>query len=719
MDFHLDSSFAEIAAILALATALGIAGQKLRQPLLIMFLAAGILAGPSALGLLRSHGEIELLASMGIALLLFIVGMRLDLHLIRTTGAVALATGVGQIAVTSGVGFVIAIAMGMNGVSAAYVAVALTFSSTIIIVKLLSDKKEIDSLHGRIAVGFLIVQDFAAIIALVALTTLGGALPDGGSSAGTMLGIAMKGALFLCGVVLLARFVLPRLLHALAHTQELLVLFAIAWAVLLGAVSDQLGFSKEVGAFLAGIAIASTEYRDAIGARLTSLRDFLLLFFFIDLGARLEWDAVGAQLGNALIFSLFVLAGNPLIVLAIMGGMGYRRRTSFLAGLTVAQISEFSLIVAALGVSLGHITPETMGLVTLVGVITIFASTYMILYSQNLYRLLASPLRVFERSNPAREERGEHVDNSAVYDAIILGLGSYGSALAEHLIERGRRIMAVDFDPQVLSAWRARGVDVRYGDAGDPEFHEHLPLGQTRWVVSTTRSPDLDLALLRLLSQRRYEGKIALAAVHARDVERYRAGGAHVVLQPMVDGAELAADALTQAMDVIPVGLEWPIGFREIRVKASCAHVGKSLSEIPLPTASGASILAVSRAGRVHYEPGSDFRLYPGDRLVLMAPPEVIREAQAVLEEASEVDSDVGELRFEATEVLIPPGATQIGRSLAELRFRETFGVTVAGLARGSERIFPGPDERLRARDVLVVIGLSEAIAPFKRQPWL
>jgi len=267
----------------------------------------------------------------------------------------------------------------MSYISAAYVSVALTFSSTIIIVKLLSDKKEIDSLHGQIAIGFLIVQDMAAILALIGLTTLGASVTENGPAYFVALIIVAKG-LGLVGIIaLLMKYVIPYLVRRLAHSLELLTLFAVAWAVFLGAGSELLGFSKEVGAFLAGVSLASTAYRDSIGARLTSLRDFLLLFFFIDLGARLDWSAVGSQLGPSLIFSLFVLIGNPLIVLIIMGLMGYRRRTSFLAGLTVAQISEFSLIVAALGLSIGHITTETVGLITLVGVVTIFISTYMIL----------------------------------------------------------------------------------------------------------------------------------------------------------------------------------------------------------------------------------------------------------------------------------------------------------------------------------------------------
>src|SRR3989339_79068 len=324
------SSFLEIALILSLATLTGIAGQKLRQPLIIMFLATGILAGPSCLGIIQSYDQIELLAHMGIALLLFIVGLKLDLQLIRTTVPVALARGLGQIIFTSVIGFIIAVALDMPFLTAAYVSVALTFSSTIIIVKLLSDKKEIDSLHGQIAIGFLIVQDIAAILSLVGLTSLGSTLAAEDSVLLTFLMITAKGLGLLALVGLLMKYLLPGLTKRLARSQEMLILFAIAWAVFLGAASEMLGFGKEVGAFLAGVSLASTDFRDSIGARLTGLRDFLLLFFFIDLGARLDWSTVGSQVGPAVIFSIFVLIGNPLIVLVIMRFMGYRRRTGFL-----------------------------------------------------------------------------------------------------------------------------------------------------------------------------------------------------------------------------------------------------------------------------------------------------------------------------------------------------------------------------------------------------
>lgn len=711
-----DNTFYEIALILVLATLLGILGQKLRQPLLIMFLLTGILVGPSCLGIIESYGQIELLAHIGIALLLFIVGLRLDLNLIRTIGPVALATGLGQIIFTSVIGFGIALALDLSVLNAAYTAVALTFSSTIIIVKLLSDKKEIDSLHGQIAVGFLIVQDIAAILALVGLTTFGSPLSQEDSFLKSSLLIAAKGAGLLAAVGVLMRYILPRLIRRLAHRQEVLTLFAIAWAVFLGAGSEWLGFSKEVGAFLAGVSLASTGYRDSIGARLTALRDFLLLFFFIELGARLDWTTVGSQLLPSIWFSLFVLIGNPLIVLAIMGVMGYRRRTGFLAGLTVAQISEFSLIVSALGLSLGHITPETMGLITLVGVVTISASTYMILYSGPLYQLLSRPLKVFERRNPYREASIDSLRETPAVDVVLVGLGNYGSGLAEYLLRRNKTVIGVDFDPGALERWRSRGMSVLYGDAADPEIHDQLPLTKSRWVVSTIRSEELNLSLLRHLKNRGYSGKIALTAINQREVELYEKAGARVVFRPFIDAAEQAADALTYAMDILPEQVDWPIAFREVRIRSESSAAGQMIRNIPLRSTTGASILAVSRAGRVYYDFGPDFPIYPGDRLVLMGPVEELGKAETLLNQIQDSQDAESADRFVVAEVKIAEQSALVDQTLAEARFRQRHGVTVVGIRRGEENLtMPHPEEHLSGDDCLIIIGTADAVEKLKQ----
>ena len=538
----LGSVFLEIGVILGLAAIGGFIAQFLRQPLIVAFIAIGILVGPSGFGMVSHSSEIELFARLGIALLLFVVGLKLDLHIIRTVGPVALASGLGQVLFTSVVGYLIALLMGMSPVTALYVAVALTFSSTIIIVKLLSDKREVDSLHGRIAVGFLIVQDIVVVLVMIGLTAFGQA-EEGINIGREALVILLKGALMLIGVALLMRYVLPGLLQRMAHSSELLMLFAIAWAVLGASIGDLLGFSKEVGAFLAGISIASTAYREQVAARLVSLRDFLLLFFFIELGASLDILNLGGQLGTAMIFSLFVLVGNPLIVMAIMGYMGYRKRTGFLAGLTVAQISEFSLILAALGLSLGHLEQDTVGLITLVGLITISVSTYMILYSHPLYARLAPWLSIFERKVAYRELSTTAGDEEKV-DILLIGLGRFGASVATNLRQRGCRLLAVDFDPQAVQYHTRDGYAVRYGDAEDPEFIASLPLSRATWVVSTVRDRAINRMILHGLKQQGYKGKVAISAAGSYDARFFEQAGVDMVLVPYTDAAREAAAQL-------------------------------------------------------------------------------------------------------------------------------------------------------------------------------
>ncbi|MCR9140401.1 MAG: cation:proton antiporter, partial [Alphaproteobacteria bacterium] len=308
--------FYEIAALLVLAAGVGFIGLMLRQPLIVSFIAVGILAGPSVFGIARSDAQIDLLAELGIAVLLFLVGLKLDFNLVRTLGPVALVTGLGQVLFTTVFGFLIALALGLDALTAIYVAIALTFSSTIIIVKLLSDKREIDALHGRIALGFLIVQDVVVVIAMISLSAIGvGGASDGEGAAADVVRVLGYGLAMLAFVVVFIRYVANPLVERLSRAPELLVSFAIGWAALLAAVGHYLGFGKELGGLLAGVSLASTPFREAIAARLTSLRDFLLLFFFIALGASLDLSVLGASVGSAIVLSLFVLIGNPLIVL--------------------------------------------------------------------------------------------------------------------------------------------------------------------------------------------------------------------------------------------------------------------------------------------------------------------------------------------------------------------------------------------------------------------
>lgn len=541
--------FTEIALLLLISALAGAVFVRLRQPVLIAYIVVGIAVGPAVFGWVSAHDQIDLLAQVGVAVLLFAVGLKLDLHHIRHIGPVALATGLGQLAFTIVIGFALILALGKDWLEALYVAVALTFSSTIIIVKLLSDKRELDSLHGRIAVGFLIVQDLAVVIAMMAMSALRGAGKAGGDSAwlAVLLSLSWRLAAAALALFVLMRWVLPALVAAMARSQELLLVFAVAWGVALAALGEWAGFSKEAGAFLAGFSLASTPYREAMNARLTGIRDFLLLFFFIDLGAKLDFSTLSAEVMPALVLSLFVLIGNPLIVMAIMGFMGYRRRTGFMAGLTVAQISEFSIVFVAMGITLGHVGVQALGLTTLVGLVTITASTYMILYAQPLYERLAPWLRMFERRHPFREDGGESA-GAAAPDALVIGLGRYGRRLAQKLQEEGFCVLGVDFDPEMADPRAANGVEVRFGDAQDPEFLDTLPLARTPWVVSTL--PDLasNQLLLHALTERGYGGDLAIVARDDAAGAALKSAGAPIVLYPVRNAVDYAVEHLSELM---------------------------------------------------------------------------------------------------------------------------------------------------------------------------
>jgi Kef-type K+ transport system membrane component KefB len=555
------TSFAEVALLLVMAAAIGLFGILLRQPLIVSFIAVGLIAGPSALDVVHSDEQIDLLSELGIAVLLFLVGIKLDVKLVRSLGKVALLTGLGQVLFTSVFGYLIGLALGLGSVTSLYVAVALTFSSTIIIVKLLSDKREIDSLHGQIALGFLIVQDIVVVLAMIVLSAIGiGAEGEGGHSGGhgggSVLSVLASGAAMLALVVLFVRYIADPLTERLARAPELLVIFAIAMAAMFAAIGDFVGLGKEVGGLLAGVALASTPYRETIAARLAPLRDSLLLFFFIALGATLDLSLLGTHVTGAIIFSLFVLIGNPLIVLVIMGTMGYRKRTGFLAGLTVAQISEFSLIFIAMGVSIGHVTEDALGLVTMVGLVTIATSTYMITYSHQLYAVFEPLLGIFERKGTPREPSDAGTHQARGYQVIIFGLGRFGTAIGLRLKKRGIRVLGVDFNPQAVRRWRDLGLEADFGDASDPEFVAELPFRGAEWMVSTVpihptglSHEDTRRTLIQLTRSAGFTGRIAAASQSVGDTEALFGAGVDLVLEPFQDAADRAVDLLCGATE--------------------------------------------------------------------------------------------------------------------------------------------------------------------------
>jgi len=540
--------FAEIALILVVSALAGLLAERLRQPVIVAFVAVGVLVGPSVLGVVEPGSELELFAELGVALLLFVVGLKLDLHVVRTTGPVALVVGCAQVAIVAAGGLALALAFGLGFVPALYVAIGLALSSTVIVVKLLSDRRELDDLHGRLAVGILIVQDLVVVVAMIAVATAG----ENESPGWSLASVALQGAVLLAALGILMRWVLTPLLHALARNPDLLLLFAIAWAVGVAAAGEGVGVGPEVGAFLAGFSLASTPYREAIASRLVTVRDFLLLFFFIDLGSRLQPGDALDQLAVALALSAFVLLVKPLVIVALLGVMRYRSRVALETGLALAQISEFSLILGALGLRYGHVEDDTVTLLTVVALITIAASSYLLLNAEAISRRFAPVLERLERRPPAHAQ-----DESAPPpDVVVLGLGRYGEGIVSGLRERGLDVLGVDFDPVALSRWAQEGVSVLYGDAEDPELAGLLPLPESGWIVSTIRRTDANLALLHALSHRGYTGRVAVAAHRREEADRLRRAGADRVLLPYSSAAKEVVELVSRHAVAQPAGAD-------------------------------------------------------------------------------------------------------------------------------------------------------------------
>lgn len=527
--------FIEIGLILAVATAVSILMRMLRQPLIVGYILSGVIVGPYALNIISSTEYIELFSKLGIAILLFVVGLSLKPDVIREVGKVSLITGLGQVIFTSLLGFLIMRMLGFDLVSSIYSAIALTFSSTIIILKLLSDKGDMGKLYGKISVGFLLVQDIVATVILLVISFFGSAKS---ASAETALSVFIGAVMFFSALYMISRFILPRLSTFLAKSQEALFLFSVTWGLGVAAIFYNFGFSLEIGALLAGVALSVSPYSDEIGSRMKPLRDFFILLFFVLLGSQIIVSSISSLLVPAVILSLFILIGNPIIVIILMNLLGYKSRTGFMAGLTVAQISEFSLILMALGYSFGHLSQEVVSLVTLVGIATIAGSTYLILYSDKIYPRVHPFIRFFE-FRKSTEEKKEGAQE--IFNMIIFGYDRVGYDFVNTAEKINNKHLVVDFNPSSIQKLKDRGIPYRFGDADDVSFLEEIGLLKAEIVISTIPDFKTNLNLVSFYKNHRPEGVIVVMSHDIKDAKILYSHGASFVVMPHYLGAKYAS----------------------------------------------------------------------------------------------------------------------------------------------------------------------------------
>jgi Kef-type K+ transport system membrane component KefB len=532
--------------LLASAAALLLA-RRARVPSIIVYMVTGLLLGPVT-GLLGVTATVHLISEFGIALLLFIVGLELSLDKIRDVGKVAVLAGLGQVIFTAAGGIGIALLLGFTMVESVFIGTALTFSSTIVVVKLLDQKGDLDALYGRIAVGIFLVQDLVVIIVLTFLAGLGRdeALTAASVTRGMLQAFGGM-ALLLVGAMLASRYVLPRVFGWMSASLEGMFILSLCWCFGVVLAAEAMALSLEIGAFLAGIALAQLPYNHELRRRVHPLMNFFIAIFFVSLGLQMQLADAGSQWLPALVLSLFVLIGNPLIFLFIIAGLGYDVRTSFMTSVTVAQISEFSFIFAAMGVGAALIGEPILSLVAIIGLVTIGVSSFMILYSEPLFAVvdrlgLLRPFRALSRSAEPPAPAATVLDGHV----IVAGMNSLGRLLVRELAARGDQVVAVDTDPRKLEGLPATTI---LGSVDHASVLAEARVERARLVVSALQIEDSN----KLLAYRCRQLGVP-ASIHAFDVTVQRdlraIGVDHLILSKNAGIRQMAAEL--RAAGVLP-----------------------------------------------------------------------------------------------------------------------------------------------------------------------
>ena len=521
--------FADIALILALSTVLAAIFSRLKQPIILAYLLVGIITASSGIfEQVTKEPTFEFFAELGIAFALFLIGLELKFSDIKQIGRAAILLGVGQVIFTTAFGFLISYQIfRFSGTDSFYLGLALTFSSTLIVVKLLAQKRDLDSLYGKIATGYLIVQDFIAIATLILITSV-----SKGGGAGQFAFTALEGLALVFIILVLNRYVLQSLFSMLAKNTEVLFLSGVSWALIFSAASVALGFSIEIGAFLAGLGLARLREERQLASWIRPLRDLFVTIFFLSLGLRLPIDVLATIIVPTLLLSAFVLIGNPLIMMVIMGTLGFRRRTSFHVSITSAQVSEFSLIFIVLAYRFGLINEKVVNLTTATALVTIVLSTYLIVHSSKIFRMLSPYLKIFERKMLAElpskqpKEFADHV--------VLVGVGRLGLNILKALRERGIEVLTVEFNPTLVKNLEMKGLPVIYGDISDPEIFEQAGVKKAKLLLSTVFDYEDTLYILQELKRLPKKISVVVTSPEGEKALEFYQQGADYVIVPRI-----------------------------------------------------------------------------------------------------------------------------------------------------------------------------------------
>jgi Kef-type K+ transport system membrane component KefB len=516
-------------------------GKVARVPSIVSYMLAGLLLGPG-LGLVQSNEPLEVIAEVGIALLLFLVGLELSFDKVRDVGRASVVTGALQVGLTWALGFGAALLLGHPAPEAAFLGAAVTFSSTVVVVKVLAEIGHFNAPYGRLAVGVLLVQDLAVVGILTFVVGLSGAESAGSTGAAGQLLSAFGGMAVLLAVTLLAaQKLLPRAFWWISRSQEALFIWSLAWCFLLILAAEALHLSLEIGAFLAGVSLAQMPLSHELRRRVHPLMNFFIAIFFVTLGIQMDLGEALSRWPTTLALCALVLLAKPFVIAWLLARQGYGERTALLTGGALGQISEFSFILGALVLSAGLVDESALSIVAAVGLITMGASSYGMLNSDRVVAALQR-LGVARLVRASREVEKDEAEAPVRDHVIVIGMNALGLRIVRELQRRGEETLSIDTDPGKLEGISGRKL---LGNVAYLSVLEEAGLPRAKLLVSALQIEDTN----RLLAFRCAEQGVP-SSIHAFDqtlVPELTALGASHVIESRSVGLERVLDALHDA----------------------------------------------------------------------------------------------------------------------------------------------------------------------------
>jgi Kef-type K+ transport system membrane component KefB len=529
------SIFLQLGVVTIVSAGLAIAFRALKQPIILAYIVAGILLGGGGYNLIPDSVNTQGIATVGIIFLLFLIGLELDIGRVRRVGKVVLMAGGIQMAVVAAGAAFFTLALGYPVSTALFLGLAAAFSSTAVVMKRLIDKQELASLHARVSIGILLLQDLIAVLALMLVSGIG----TGSFDASVFVWFAIKAAVFFLVTWLFTKYLLGRIFFFIAKSTELLFLTSVAWAFLFAIICDALGFSKEIGAFVAGLSLATLPYNLEIIGRVKPLKDFFLVIFFVVIGLEVSLPVIAHNWVLILGLMLLVLFVKTLVTSAVMARSGYPKRASYLTGAGLGQMSEFSLLVVLLGASLGQVDHTIVPITATLVAATIIANTYWVEANRYLYPILVQPLKWLGANGRTKELGGKPPELSD--HIIVFGANRAGHAVLSALKEGGRDILVVDHNPEVIRRLQRQGTTSVYGDIDDHELLGEIGVDRAKTIVSTAPNAAANLYLIKRVRERNRKALVVTTAEQIDEaLAMYDAGADYVVVPHLLGGEQTA-----------------------------------------------------------------------------------------------------------------------------------------------------------------------------------